>query len=191
MTTVAELLFERPADRAEQINRELEKRAGALGLLGYGVPGLTRQVANAIAGLLDLPIGGLVLSAWKKQQAIQAACAQTRGIPGATASVVVASHTLQTSQQPRVYLDVAGGQVPILELALALTLDIDAITVNVLEGNVTGCGAGTATASCELGAAIPGGQPHPLFQRSLKQINLQPQHVPVTPEPAPPAPVAT
>lgn len=190
MTTVAELLFDRPSDRAEQINRQLEKRAGTLGLLSHGVPGLTRQVATAIAGLLDLPIGGLVLNAWKKQQAIRDACAQTHGIPGATASVVVANHTLQTSQQPRVYLDVAGAQVPILELALALTLDIDAITVNVLEGHVTGCGAGTAAASGSLGVAMPGGQAHPLFQRTLKRIHLQPQQIPVTPEPAPPAPVA-
>ncbi|MGE5830211.1 MAG: hypothetical protein ACM30G_17890 [Micromonosporaceae bacterium] len=191
MTTVAELLFERPADRADQINRQLEQRAGALGLLSHGVPGLTRQVATAIASLLDLPIGGLVLQAWRKQQAILKACEQTRGVPGATASVVVANHTLQTSQQPRVYLDVAGAQVPILELALALTLDIDAITVNVLEGHVTGCGAGTAAAAGELGVAMPGGQAHPLFQRSLKRIHLQPQHVPVTPEPAPPATVAS
>jgi hypothetical protein len=191
MTTVADLLFERPTDRAEQINRQLEKQAGTLGLLSHGVPGLTRQVANAVAGLLDLPIGGLVLGAWKKQQAIRAACEQTHGVPGATASVVVANHTLQTSQQPRVYLDVAGAQVPILELNLVLMLDIDAIMVNVLEGHVTGCGAGTAAASCELGVAMPGGQPHRLFHRSLKRIHLQPQQVPVTPEPAPPAPVAS
>jgi len=172
MSTIAELLFDRGA-AADQLRRLLDKRATALGLLTYGLADATRQVADAVAGLLTMPVGNLIFHAWTKHQAIRHACAQTAGRAGGAASVVVAEHTLETTHRPRVNLDIAGRQVPILDLVVTLTLHIESVVVTVFEGRVTGCEPGAATSTAELGVARPGGDSHPLVRRELRRVSLQ------------------
>lgn len=179
MTAIAELLFDRPGKAADQIKGLLNKRTAALGLLSHGLPDATRQVANAVAGLLAMPVGNLVFYAWDKQRAVRDACAQTDGRPGAVATVVVADHTLETEQRPRVHIDMAGQRIPILDLVLALSLQIDAIVVTVAEGRVVAAAAGDASGAVEFGVARPGGDLYRLVRRELRRVALAP-HGPST-----------
>jgi hypothetical protein len=174
MTAIAELLFDRPSVAPDKIRRLLDERAGALDLFSHGLPNASRQVADAIAGFLALPVGNLIFHAWGKHQAIKNACAQTAGRPGGVASVVVAEHMLETSQRPQVYIDIAGQHVHILDLVLLVTLHIDSAVVSVYEGRVNGCQPGEASATAELGVARPGGDSHPLVRRELRRVSLQP-----------------
>jgi len=90
-TTLIDLLVDRPSVAAARIRRGLE---------GLGLAGLDAdRVVDAIAGLLDRPVTGLVLQAWDEQPSVQDACARTRDVPGATAFVVVTEHTLHSEQR--------------------------------------------------------------------------------------------
>ncbi len=181
MTAIGELLFDRPGDAAVEIRRFLDERAGPLDLVTYGLSNATRQVADAVASFLDMPVGNLVFHAWDKHQAIKNACAQTVDQPGGVAIVAVAEHTLETAQRPRVHVDIAGQHIHVLDLVLSLTLHIDSVVVTVYEGRVTGCQPGTASATAELGVARPGGDSYPLIRRNLPRVSLHPHRSVDTP----------
>ena len=67
-TTLIDLLVDRPSVAAARIRRGLE---------GLGLAGLDAdRVVDAIAGLLDRPVTGLVLQAWDEQPSVQDACAR-------------------------------------------------------------------------------------------------------------------
>ena len=174
MTAIVELLFDRPGHAADEIRRLLDERAGPLDLVSYGLRNATRQVAQAVAGFLDMPIGNFVFHAWDRHQAIKNACAQTVGQPGGLAIVAVADHTLETQQRPRVQVDMGGQHIQVLDLVLSLTLDIESVVVTVYEGRVTGCQSGAASATAELGVARPGGDSYPLIRRNLPRVSLHP-----------------
>ena len=77
-----------------------------------------------------MPVGNLLFAAFEKHQAIHDACVQTRDKPGATAAVVVAEHTLTSSQRPQIDIDVAGKDFEVLELVLTVTLRIQMLGRN-------------------------------------------------------------
>jgi hypothetical protein len=180
VTAIADLLFDQPQTAGEQIGRHLAEKAAALGLLSHGLDNLPQQIGQAAASLFDQPVGGLVMFAWAKQRAISAACASTKGIPGATESVVVADHSVETEQRPRIYLDVAGQRIALLELILTVTLHLESITITVTEGRVTDVGPGDASSTAELGVAMPGGHTYPLVRRELVRLSLRPQQLVAT-----------
>ncbi len=174
MTAIAELLFDRPAAATDQIKRFLDERAKVLDLLSYGLPSATRQIADAVAWFLAMPVGNLIFHAWDKQRAIRNACEQTASRPGAVATVAVAEHTLEMAQRPQVHIEIAGQHIHLLDLVLTVTLHIEGVYVTVYEGRVTGCDAGAASAAAEFGVARPGGDSHPLVRRELRRVSLQP-----------------
>jgi hypothetical protein len=177
MTAIAELFFDHPKAAGSQITRHLEKNPSALGLLNRGVSNLPQQIGLAMANLFDDPLAGVVLYGWVKQRAIRAACVQTTGIPGATESVVVADHTVEVEHRPRVFLDVAGQRIALLELVLAVSLHLESVTVTVIEGRLTAVGPGDASSTAELGVAMPGGHIYPLVRREVARVSLKPQHL--------------
>ena len=163
-TTLADLMFDHPGDASRRIGAALDELA----------PGQSARIADAVVDLLDLPVTGLVLQAWDEQPSVQEACARTRHAPGATAFVVVTEHTLHTRQRPRVHVAVAGRPETVLELELTVALTIDAVTITVVEGRVTGCVAGTTASIVELGAVGPDGEMRCLVRRQAGQVDLGP-----------------
>jgi hypothetical protein len=172
-TTLADLLFDHPSDAGGRIGAALDELAEGPDT------GLSRRIAGAVVDMLDLPVTGLVLQAWDEQPSVQEACARTRHVPGATAFVVATEHTLHTRQRPRVHVAVVERPEVVLELDLTVALTIDAVTITVVEGRVTGCVAGTTASIVELGAVGPDGQVHVLVRRVSGSVAL-----------GPPAPVA-
>ena len=166
-TTLADLLGDRPSAAAERIKQGLDR----LGLADVDAD----RVVDAIGGLLDRPVTGLVLQAWNGQPSVQDACARTRNVPGATAFVVVTEHTLCSEQRPRIHVAVAGGPEMVLELVLTVTLTIDAVTITVVEGRVTGCVAGTTASTVELSVVGPGGIEHDLIWCESDSVALGPR----------------
>jgi hypothetical protein len=164
-TTLADLLFEHPSQAGARMGAALD--AADLHL------GRPRPIADAIVDLLDLPITGLVLQAWTGRPAIEAACARTQGVPGATAFVVITGHTLRSRQRAQICLDVDGRPEVVLELDLAVVLTIDAVTITVIEGRVTGCVAGTTASTVELGVVEANGQVRSLVRRHAGQADVR------------------
>ena len=167
-TTLLDLLSDRPSATAERIRAGIE---------GLGIDRLDAdRVVDAIGGLLDRPVTGLVLQAWDEQPSVQDACARTRNAPGATAFVVVTEHTLHSEQRPRVHLAVDGRPEVVVELVLTVALTIDAVTITVVEGRVSGCVAGTTASTVELGVVRSDGDVHGLVRRESGRVALGPQH---------------
>ena len=166
-TTLIDLLVDRPSVAAARIRRGLE---------GLGLAGLDAdRVVDAIAGLLDRPVTGLVLQAWDEQPSVQDACARTRDVPGATAFVVVTEHTLHSEQRPRIHVAAADRPEVVLELVLTVGLTIDAVTITVVEGRVTGCVAGTTASTVELSVVGPDGDGYELLRRQTDSVALGPR----------------
>jgi hypothetical protein len=165
-TTLVDLLVDRPSASAQRIREGLE----GLGLAGFDAD----RVVDAIGGLLDRPVTGLVLQAWDEQPSVQDACARTRNVPGATAFVVVTEHTLYSEQRPRLHVAAAGRPEVVLELILTVALTIDAVTITVVEGRVTGCVAGTTASTVELSVVAPDGSMHELARRESDSVALGP-----------------
>jgi hypothetical protein len=165
-TTLIDLLVDRRS-AAARIRRGLE---------GLGLARLDAdRVVDAIVGLLDRPVTGLVLQAWDEQPSVQDACARTRNVPGATAFVVVTEHTLNSEQRPRIHVASAGRQEVVLELVLTVALTIDAVTITVIEGRVTGCVAGTTASTVDLSVVGPDGDVCELLRRRTDSVALGPR----------------
>lgn len=170
--SLAELLVEDPS----QVTEVLRQKVIRLGLL-VAVPraegfDLVPQVATALASFLSMPVSNVVLWAWDQHQAVQGACRQTSGRPGATARVVVKEHTLKSVQRPSIYLEGPGPKQPILDVELSLTLNIQSAVIDVEEGRVVGAGAGEASGTAQLGIARPGGEARPVLSRVTPSFAL-------------------
>ena len=179
MTTIAELLYDDPASAVQQLRDEIE-HVHVVGDLPEPVAAISHlgdQLAEAIGEFLHMPVGNLLFAAFEKHQAIHDACVQTRGKRGATAAVVIAEHTLTSSQRPQIDIDVAGKDVELLELVLTVTLHIQMLTVTVTEGEVASYAAGDTASTAELGIARANGDSHVLVQKELPHVTLPPVHV--------------
>jgi hypothetical protein len=176
MTTIAELLFDDPRNAVRSIREQIDRVhvVDALPQPVATVSHLGDQLAEAIGEFVHMPVGNLLFSAFDKHRAITDACAQTRGKPGATAAVVVAEHTLTSSQRPQVEIDVAGKDLELLELVLTVTLHLQMLTVMVTDGQVVGYSAGEADSNAELGIARAGGEAYVLVHKELPQVTLTP-----------------
>jgi hypothetical protein len=174
MTTIADLLFEEP-DRAAGIlqDRLIDlKVATGLPAAVANVPNLPGQVADAVAGFLQMPVDDLIASAWHGLRAVQDACRQTRGKRGAAVQVALIEQTLKLTQRPKIRIDVASEHFVVLELVLSVTLHIESATVHVLEGQIIGYGAGNASSTAELGIARPDGEPRALVRKEVLRLVL-------------------
>jgi hypothetical protein len=176
MTQLADVLLTAPDTAAETISRRLDTLGIVLApvAIAAGVD-LPRQVADSIADFLAMPVGNIVFWAWDKHHAVQRACLETRDRPGATLSLAVGRHTLTATHRPRIRLDVAGQDLPLLDLELSLTVHVVSIVIEVREGQVTGSGPGHASVIAELGAARPGGgSPVVLLHKETPRVTLPP-----------------
>jgi hypothetical protein len=131
MTTVAEMLFDHPADGVAALTHELEI---ANVIAGGLIPG--GDAAAAIVGLLDVPVESLVIPAWAKFAAVQRACAETRAQPGSRQQVRAGHHTIRSTQHPRLEAEVDNTSIPVLTLDLTVSLSMDAIVATVAAGRV-------------------------------------------------------
>lgn len=145
MTTVSDLLFDNPADGVPTLTQELES---ANVLTGDLVP--AGDSAAAILDLLDTPVGNLIASAWAKFAAVQKACAETRAKPGSRQQVRAGHQSIQSTQHPRLEVEVDNRSIPLLTLDLIVSLTMDAVVVTVAAGRVVTVALGDATGEITL-----------------------------------------
>lgn len=181
-SSVAALLVEDPRTIGEALHRrllelDLESATG-LPSVGGGDPGddtgfdVVRRVAEALAGFLTMPLGDFVAAAWQQQPAVQHACRQTDGRPGATRRIDVGEHTLECVQRPCVELDLAGARTPVLDVAVTVALAVERVTVDVEAGQVVAVGAGQGSCVAELALARPGERLRRVFVRETAALAL-------------------
>ena len=133
---------------------------GALG--GAVRHSVSRDVAEAAVGLLELDLGDVLASGWQKHSALRAAGRRTKAEPGVQETVVLAEHRISYEAHPYVDVLLAEAHLTRVTVTLLLTADVTGLAASVSLGRLTGLSAGRAliTAALELAGA-------PVMRRSI------------------------
>jgi hypothetical protein len=120
---------------------------------GRGV--VERELAGAVAGLLGLNLGDVLVAAWRKHRALYAAAVSTQDSPG-TEVVQLATHRVSTTHRPSVDVTVNGARLTTVHCELSLVLDIETLTATVRRARLVALGGGRCSVTGVLAFA---GQP--------------------------------
>jgi hypothetical protein len=149
-------------DTAEELSRSLSERGvartglhGLRRLSGSALGAVDREIANVTNGLLDLDIGDVLVSGWRKYGSLREAARHTLAAPGSEEVVILATHRIVATFRPCVDLLVDGVKVNTFEFELTLVLDLDGLVAVVRDGRLEALRGGdcvlTATLSLEGG----------------------------------------
>ena len=125
-------------------------------LTGDGREAADDALASAAAGLLDLDLGDVLISAWRTQERLADAARDTLRAPGRTEIVQLASHQVTSTHNPSVDLIVDGVRVHTFHFQLNLVLTIDVAAVIVQNGRLVAVKAGDGSVSGTLTLKMPG-----------------------------------
>lgn len=165
-STARDLLFEAAGpDPSAELALGLDPHLGELlpGALGGAVrASISRDVADAAVGLMELDLGDVLASGWQRHSALRAAGRRTKEAPGIQETVVLAEHRISYEAHPYVDVLLAEAHLARVTLTLLLTADVTGLAASVSEGRLTGLSAGRAllTAALELAGA-------PVVRRSV------------------------
>jgi hypothetical protein len=124
---------------------------GALGQVSAGGRQVVeREMSAAVAGLLGLDLGDVLLAGWRRHRALHAAAEATQGNPGAVEVVQLATHRITTGHRPYVDIVLNGATVATVHFDLSLDLDVDGVLGTVKEGKLMSLQGGRCTVSAGL-----------------------------------------
>jgi hypothetical protein len=189
-------LLGQPADG--EVTTDLGQAVAEKGLAGPTLGGVRHlstsavrtvdhEVGTAVAQLLSMDLGDVLVAGWRKYQALVDAARRTRSSPDREEVLALATHRVTCSYSPRVDMLVDDIRVNTFEFEVTLTFDVTGLSAIVAGGDLVGLSGGaclvTGTLTLE-GAVLVHRQRtfDPRFVVSLHQpIQLLP-----TPEPTPP-----
>ncbi len=129
-----------------------------LGQALAGVPTAQRELASrelggAVASLLGLRLGDVLIAGWRAHRALLAAGRATMENPAATETVQLAAHRISTSHHPYVDVIIDDRKIATLHFELSLVLEVDTLPGTVRRGRLVALASGrcivTASLSCE------------------------------------------
>lgn len=147
--SVRDLLFE-PGDDPGAAIGEMLRANGSVSAAAKLLP--IDDICAAVWDLLDLPLNGLIESAWDQHALVEAAKVNTRS-RAAIERIAIGSHVIRSRHEPKIEFDVAGAAIPALRFELAVSLNLQAATVTVSSGAVKSIAPGAASANASLGIA--------------------------------------
>jgi len=111
------------------------------------LPQITRDAAlreanAAVAGLLDVSLGGVLVSAWRTHHELIAAARRTLAVPGSTELVALAEHQITSATHPSIAISVNGHPVATIHLDLSLVFDVRALLAGIRGGQLVALHAG-------------------------------------------------
>ena len=122
------------------------------------LPQITRDAAiheanAAVAGLLDVSLAGVLVSAWRTHHDLTSAARRTLAVPGSTELVPLAEHQITSATHPYVTVSVNGYPVATIHLNLSLVFDVKALLAGIRDGQLVALHSGhcdvTATLAIE------------------------------------------
>jgi hypothetical protein len=122
------------------------------------LPQITRDAAlreanAAVAGLLDVSLGGVLVSAWRTHHDLISAAQRTLAVPGSTELVALAEHQITSATHPYITMSVNGHPVATTHLDLSLVFDVKALLAGIRDGQLVALHSGhcdvTATLAIE------------------------------------------
>lgn len=155
MTTVRDIVFGdlipgQAGTAARKVEEAAERLAGA-GLVAdqpqAPAAALARAVMTKVAELLDIPVGDVLVGAWRTRSALLTAARETYAQPGLRREVSIRAITLPWDYEADVDVVVGGRTVSTLTAAVHLELTVTALAAVVEAGRLTGLTAGDTRAS--------------------------------------------
>jgi hypothetical protein len=101
-----------------------------------------REAGAAVAGLLDVSLVGVLVSAWRTHQDLTSAARRTLAVPGSTELVSLAEHQITSAMHPYVTVSVDGYQVTTIQIDLSLLFDVKALLARVRDGRLVALHSG-------------------------------------------------
>jgi len=112
-----------------------------------------REVWAAVAGLLDVNVIGVLVSAWRMHHDLTSAARRTLAVPGSAELVPLAEHQITGAMHPYVTVFVDGYQVATIHVDLSLVFDVKALVTGIRDGRLVALHSGhcdvTATLAIE------------------------------------------
>jgi hypothetical protein len=151
--------------------------AGHLGL--EGLPRITREAAvretgTAVAGLLDISLIDVLVSAWRTHHDLISAARRTLAAPGSTELVPLAEHQISSAMHPYVTVLVDGHHVATVQLDLSFVFDVKALLAGIRDGRLIALHPG----QCDVTATLAIDQTDVISKRTRLQL---PGVIPLTP----------
>jgi hypothetical protein len=105
-------------------------------------PLVERELAAAVAGLLDVDLGDVLLDGWRAHTKLRAAARVTVDNPGSTELVTLTRHRVSVTHTPHVDLVVDDMTVATVEVTIEMVVDVDGLIATVRAGRLTALHSG-------------------------------------------------
>jgi hypothetical protein len=127
-----------------------------LGQALAGIPAAQREVVirelgGAVASLLGLRVGDVLVAAWRAHRSLLAAGRATLQNPAATEMVQLGSHRITTAHRPYVDVVIDDRKIATLHFDLSLVLDVDTLLATVRRGRLVALASGRCAVTASLG----------------------------------------
>ncbi len=157
--TTSAFLFGGAQDPDQALAHAL-KEHGVLGTLGPALQVLSQtgreaagsQIATVAHELLDLDLGDLAVSGWRKHAALTAAADRTIANPGSSEVVDLAAHRISSAHHPYVELLLNDVHIATVRFELRVEFLVRALVATVRHGHVAALGVGACDVTATLAA---------------------------------------
>ncbi|HEV7450905.1 MAG TPA: hypothetical protein VGO16_05875 [Pseudonocardiaceae bacterium] len=145
------------ADTVEVIARSLSKcgaaqsaMQGIRGLSALALQAVNHEVAAVVDGLLNLDLGDVLLSGWRKYTELTKAAERTIASPGSEEIVVLATHRVVSTHHPSVDLHIDGVKVHTFVFELKVVFDLNGVAAVVRLGALVALRGGECVVTATL-----------------------------------------
>lgn len=128
-------------DTVELLARSLNEQGlspftiqGLRKLSGSGLQAVNHEIATVADGLLDLDLGEVLMSGWRKYTDLTQAAERTLASPGSKEVVVLATHRVSSTHHPSVELLVDGVTVYTFVFELTVVFDLTGVAAVIRQG---------------------------------------------------------
>jgi hypothetical protein len=105
-------------------------------------PVVERELAAAVAGLLDVDLGEVVRGGWRSYAKLISAARATVDNPGTTEVVALATHRITASHTPHVDLVIDEVKVATVEVTVEVVIDVEGLLATVYGGRLVNLHSG-------------------------------------------------
>lgn len=145
------------ADTAEVLARLLSEQGasqsaiqGLRGLSSSALQAVNREIATVADGLLNLDLGDVLMSGWRKYTALTKAAERTLASPGSEEIVVLATHRVVSTHRPSLDLVVDGVKIHTFVFELKVVFDLNGVAAVLRQGDLVALRGGECVVTATL-----------------------------------------
>ena len=123
---------------------------GLCSLAGSALQAVNHEIATVTDELLNLDLGDLLLSGWRKYTELTTAAQRTLTSPGSEELVVLATHRVVSTHHPSIELLIDGIKVHTVVFELKVIFDLNGVTAVLRQGNLVALRGGQCVVTVTL-----------------------------------------